>query len=334
MHKALIQDIQQLKPQRQICVLGSAMIDLRMNIPRLPQSGEDALLDYQNMHLGGCAFNIILALKRLAIDAYAALPLGKGLWATETARLLTHHGITSDLHNEQLDNGWCMALVEPSGERTFLTVEGAETHWTDELYQQINIPPHALIYLSGYQLLSPTGNKAIRWLQHINNPYQLIIDLGPRIEQLTHQRLQQLLEFNPLFTLNRQETNHLATLEGQQSLATQNIADFAQYWFNKYQLPLVIRADQQGAWAQDGSTTTHLAAYTVPVKDTIGAGDSHTAGVLAGLSAGWGLTQATHLGNAIASYVVAHEGADCTPTQQQLLNWLTAITSADYNKTN
>lgn len=325
MQAELIQAIEQLDPQRQICVLGSAMIDLRMHVPRLPLSGEDALLDYQSMHLGGCAFNIVLALQRLAINSYAALPIGKGLWATETAKLLAQHGIVSDLHNDCLDNGWCMALVEPSGERTFLTVEGAETHWSDDIFQQIKVEPQAIIYLSGYQLLSSTGNKTIQWLQQLSHPFQLIIDFGPRIDQLNLQQLQQLLPFKPLLTLNQQEAMYLAKLEGQEALLNNDIAKFTHYWLNTYQLPLLIRCGQQGAFTQDTTQAKHIEAFPVQVKDTIGAGDSHTAGLLAGLAAGWRLDKATLLGNAIASYVVAHVGGDCAPTQQQLIQWLTVM---------
>lgn len=322
MYSKLIKLIDTLSCQTQLCILGSAMIDLRMSVPRLPASGEDTLLNFQSMHLGGCAFNIVLALKRLAIEAYPALPIGKGVWANETTKLLANYGITSHLYNEHLDNGWCMALVESSGERTFLTVEGAETHWTDELLQQIQIIPHAIIYLSGYQLLSPIGDKTIQWLENISNPFQLVIDFGPRIEQLTLQKLHQLLAFKPLLTVNRQESQYLAKLEGQSDLLERNIASFGQYWLTKYQLPLLIRQDKQGVFVQDETVAKYIHALPTNVKDTIGAGDSHTAGLLAGLSAHWCLEDAALLGNAIASYVVAHEGGDCSPTKEQLIRWL------------
>lgn len=321
MYKDLIKSIATLNCQSQLCVLGSAMIDLRMNVARLPVSGEDTLLDYKSMHLGGCAFNIALALKRIGVESYSALPIGKGLWATQTAQLLRHYGISSPLYNEHLDNGWCMALVEPSGERTFFTVEGAETHWNDEVFQQIHVEPNAIIYLSGYQLLSPSGIKVEQWLQRLKSPFRLVIDFGPRIERLTKQQLHQLLNFRPLLTLNRQEAHYLAKLEDKPHLFEKDIASFAQYWQDTYDLALLIRLDQQGALVQD-KTIKHVAAFPVTVKDSIGAGDSHTAGVLAGLSSSWSLEKATLLGNAIASYVVAHEGGDCSPTKEQLIRWL------------
>lgn len=55
------------------------------------------------------------------------------------------------------------------------------------------------------------------------------------------------------------------------------------------------------------------------VVDTIGAGDCHAGGVLAGLASSLPLADAVLLGNAVASWVVGHRGGDCAPTREELL---------------
>ncbi|PYB00548.1 carbohydrate kinase family protein, partial [Serratia marcescens] len=62
----------------------------------------------------------------------------------------------------------------------------------------------------------------------------------------------------------------------------------------------------------------HVPAYPVDVVDTIGAGDAHCAGLLAGLSAGWPLPQAVDLANRVAACVVASLGAANPPDWPQL----------------
>lgn len=212
-NQALIKEIDTLTNTRQICVIGAAIIDLVMKVERLPISGEDALLNYQNIHIGGCAFNIALCLQRLGINADNALPIGNGKWANEVKQLLAHQNIDSKLVNHDYDNGWCMALVEPSGERTFLTIEGAENQWSVELLSQIRLENEALIYLSGYQLTCSTGEKIIDWLKTLTTTFQLVIDVGPRIEHLTQEQLSTLLTFKPILTVNRQEATYLANIE-------------------------------------------------------------------------------------------------------------------------
>jgi sugar/nucleoside kinase (ribokinase family) len=68
---------------------------------------------------------------------------------------------------------------------------------------------------------------------------------------------------------------------------------------------LIVRHDKDGATWYDGDASGVVPAFPATVVDTIGAGDSHAGGTLAGL-AGWSLADAVLLGNAVASWVVSH----------------------------
>ena len=82
---------------------------------------------------------------------------------------------------------------------------------------------------------------------------------------------------------------------------------------------LIVRHDKDGAAWYDGDASGVVPAFPATVVDTIGAGDSHAGGTLAGLAAGWSLADAILLGNAVASWVVSHRGGDCAPTREELL---------------
>ncbi|MEG2041331.1 MAG: PfkB family carbohydrate kinase [Hafnia sp.] len=56
----------------------------------------------------------------------------------------------------------------------------------------------------------------------------------------------------------------------------------------------------------------------VQVVDTIGAGDSHCAGLLAGLASGLTAKDSLILANHVAAYVVSFRGGDCAPTVGEL----------------
>ncbi len=70
--------------------------------------------------------NIAIALKKLGLNSVNALPIGKGKWADVIETAMLEKELSSSLYNHSGDNGWCMALVEPDGERTFLSVSGVE----------------------------------------------------------------------------------------------------------------------------------------------------------------------------------------------------------------
>lgn len=316
--RQLISQIDALQTKRQICVLGAAIIDLVMKAPRLPLSGEDILLSQQERHIGGCAFNIALMLKRLGLNSYNALPIGNGVWANEVSQMMGYHDISSVLYNPEGDNGWCLALVEPSGERTFLTIEGVENTWNWQILNQLQIEKDALIYLSGYQLTSNTGETILDWLESLTTPFTLFIDFGPRISKLSEEILNRLFAFKPILSVNRQEAQFLG-LNTQSEDLKLSVQNFAKKWFDIYQTPIIVRLDCLGAYCYEKEKQTWTDIFPVKVIDTIGAGDNHAGGVLAALSANWSLSDAVLLGNAVASYVVGQSGADCSPTKEQLI---------------
>ena len=69
-------------------------------------------------------------------------------------------------------------------------------------------------------------------------------------------------------------------------------------------LALSVTAGRSGSWVRDGSSLQHIAALTVPVESTAGAGDAHVAGLIAGVAAGLPLTEAHHLAMLVAALSV------------------------------
>ncbi|MEF1341254.1 PfkB family carbohydrate kinase, partial [Vibrio rotiferianus] len=197
---------------------------------------------------------------------------------------------------------------EPDGERTFLSASGVENNWNQETLNQLSINDDAIIYLSGYQLASACGAEIVNWLETLPSTVQLFIDFGPRIADIDATLLERLLAIKPIISLNRQEAEHLGM---------QDSPSFVEQWYSRYGCPLVLRIDSDGALFNNGESNGMVAPFAAEVVDTIGAGDTHAGGVLAGLSSGWELADAVLLGNAVASYVVSHEGGDCAPSVAQ-----------------
>ena len=48
--------------------------------------------------------------------------------------------------------GYCLSLVEADGERTFITVQGAECHFKKEWFDRIDMSRYENIYIAGYQV--------------------------------------------------------------------------------------------------------------------------------------------------------------------------------------
>lgn len=276
--------------------------------------GCDIELQQQSVNIGGCALNIAVALKRLGMEADNALPVGQGVWADIIRNNMAREGLSSRIDGVTGDNGWCLALVEPDGERTFMSFSGVENQWNPTWLAQLTVPPQSLVSLSGYQLASPCGEVLVHWLESLRDitPY---IDFGPRIADIPETLMQRIMACKPVISLNRQEAE-IAAERFRLPVATEA---FGQAWLKKLAMPLIVRHDEEGAWYFSAEEQGLAAPFPVAVVDTIGAGDSHAGGTLAGLASGWTLGESVLLGNAVASWVVGHRGGDCSPTREALL---------------
>ncbi|WP_449551386.1 PfkB family carbohydrate kinase [Lelliottia amnigena] len=304
--------LESLTAQRPVTVLGAAVIDVIADAYALPWRGCDIELKQQSVNIGGCALNIAIALKRLGIDAQNALPVGHGVWADIIRNAMAAQGLHSAVEAETGDNGWCLALVEPDGERTFMSFSGVENQWQQRWLDKLVVPAKSLVYLSGYQLAAPCGELLTCWLEQLRDVTPFI-DFGPRFEDIPDALMARIMACKPIVSLNRQEAHIAAACIGADD------ASLGKAWQKRYGCPLIVRYDKDGAWYYDGENTGHVAAFPATVVDTIGAGDSHAGGTLAGLAAGWGFADAVALGNAVAAWVVSHRGGDCAPTREALL---------------
>ncbi|MNB72999.1 putative sugar kinase YdjH [compost metagenome] len=312
MTTGLSHSLETLTAQRPVTVLGAAVIDVIADAYALPWRGCDIELKQQGVNIGGCALNIAIALKRLGIEAQNALPVGHGVWADIIRNAMAKQDLHSAVEADSGDNGWCLALVEPDGERTFMSFSGVENQWQQSWLDALVIPAKSLVYLSGYQLASPCGELLTRWLEELND-VTAFIDFGPRIADISDALMVRIMACKPVVSLNRQEAQIAAERLG---VAVESLGEA---WQDRYGCPLIVRHDKDGAWYYDGENTGYVPAFTATVVDTIGAGDSHAGGTLAGLAAGWTLPEAITLGNAVAAWVVSHRGGDCAPTREELL---------------
>ncbi|MFT4269476.1 MAG: PfkB family carbohydrate kinase [Pantoea sp.] len=311
-------DLTRLAGRLPVCVVGAAVVDVIADAYSLPHRGSDIELHQQGVNVGGCALNVAIALHRLGVPSINALPLGNGVWAGIVRQKLVEYGIESVLETASGDNGWCLALVEPDGERTFLSVSGVENQWDAALLDTLPQPAHRWIYLSGYQLTSKSGEVLISWLERQPQPWQLLVDFGPRLADIADAQFARIMALNPLITVNRQE----AELLWRERLGASEPFDahaLLARWQQRFGSAMVVRLDSDGAGYSDAATQGWVPALATTVVDTIGAGDSHAGGLLAGLASGWSLADSVALGNAVASYVVSQRGGDCAPDRVTLI---------------
>lgn len=218
-----------------------------------------------------------MALKRLGIEAGNALPLGQGVWAEIIRNRMAKEDLISLIDNAEGDNGWCLALVEPDGERTFMSFSGVENQWNRQWLARLTVAPGSLLYFSGYQLASPCGELLVEWLEKLQDVTPFI-DFGPRIGDIPDALLARIMACRPLVSLNRQE----AEIAAERFALSAEITTLGKQWQEKFAAPLIVRLDKEGAWYFSNDASGCIPAFPTQVVDTIGAGDSHAVAYLPG----------------------------------------------------
>jgi sugar/nucleoside kinase (ribokinase family) len=123
-----------------------------------------------------------------------------------------------------------------------MSFSGVENQWCDAWLERLHAPSGGLVYLSGYQLASASGERLVSWLER-QPQVSAFIDFGPRIADIPETLMARLMALKPLVSVNRQEAAIAAEAHG----FSPEVSAFGAAWLKKYAAPLIVRLDKEGA---------------------------------------------------------------------------------------
>lgn len=284
-------------------VIGAAIIDIIMKIKRLPKSGEDILCSETVSTVGGCAYNVAGTLRGFDVDHDLFVPVGRGMYGDMIAGDLEKLGYRILIREEESDNGYCLCLVEEDGERTFITVKGAEGRFRPSWFEQLSQDAYDSIYVAGYQVCGASGRVISDWMAGAKDRMKekrVFFAPGPVITDIDQAVMERILSVGPILHLNEKEAFDYAKQT--------SVEDCLRYLYGLNHNLVVVTMGASGTMYYDGSVMRQVPAYKKQVKDTIGAGDSHVAAMIAGYSKGLDTEQCVRLANRVASAIVSIQG--------------------------
>jgi sugar/nucleoside kinase (ribokinase family) len=285
---------------RRLVSLGSVIVDLVLEVPALPPRGGDVLAAQTAMAAGG-ALNVLSAAARLGLPGLYGGPHGTGPFGDLVRASLRREGIAvAQPPNLTLDTGWTVAMIEPDGERTFITVTGADGIVEASSLEAIEYREGDAVYVSGYDLAYPGAGDAIaNHVASLAPELFVAFDPGPLVADIPRGRLQAILERATAVSLNEREEGLLHEIGAE---------------------IVVLRQGARGAtFLPRGGEPIHVDAVRLKhVVDTSGAGDVHVGAMLAGLAQGLPWPDAVRLANQAAAFAIARRGPATGPTMAEL----------------
>lgn len=292
-----------LSSRAKTLVLGSTVVDVVIKVPQLPATAQDVNITSQHHQLGGCAYNVAHILQLAQAPHILCSPVGCGIYGDFVRRSLQGKNIPVFAQVPNVANGCCYCLVEPSGERTFLSHHGAEYLFYRQWFTEEVLAGADSVYICGLELEEETSDSLVDFLEEQSH-LQVFFAPGPRITTISSNLIERILGLSPILHLNETEAcsfTHCPTLE--EAIISLH---------NKTRNDLVVTQGDQGATCLYRGKLYHTGGHKTKVIDTIGAGDAHIGSIIASLHQGKTLPQALAVANTVSAAVVSVAGASLT----------------------
>ena len=309
-----------------VVLMGQILVDLAVRGDTLPGPGGDVWAIDEGMHVGG-GFNALVAARRMGAEAVSLSPIGSGPHSSLIQAALEHEGIT-DLGPRiaGIDNGFCIAFTDRTGERTFISTKGAETMspasaWADFVR---TMHPGDVLYIDGYLMDHPANREAAEAaLRILPEGVRVLLDVSPVIGIPSA-----LPSDGVIVSMNLREAQEIARQRGDASDRNQCFQprEAARAMLSTLDRPVLLRAGAEGAYfvrSRDAALSapdtdpSYIPTPRVEAIDTNGAGDAHSGVLAASLALGIPTERALLLANCAGALSTTVVGpASCPPRDQ------------------
>ncbi len=278
---------------KKVLMIGSTVCDIVLNLDHLPSRQEDVHPEKMITRIGGCAFNAAHALAHLDVPYTFISPQGTGVYGDFIRKETKRHGLVSDIYVHE-ENGSCLCFVEKDGERTFLSMHGAEYSFDPKWLDSYDLNEYKLGYICGLEVEERNGDELVDFVLH--SKIQFLFAPGPRLLHIQKDRWNRLLNHGVMLHLNEHEAmsiTHSATVESA-----------AEKLYAQTKNLVVVTCGDKGCYVKK-EDQFWVNVTPVKVSDTIGAGDTHAGAFLAAMSYNKSLIECAEFANLAASKVVS-----------------------------
>lgn len=259
-----------------VLVIGDVITDILVRPAGSVARGTDTPATIRQMP-GGSGANQAVWLAAMGVDAHFAARVG----AADVVRLIRHfegQGVAAHLAADETNpTGTLICLVDPDGERSFLTDRGANAHLDEDDLPQSLLDGADRLHVSGYALFEETPRAAVRSLIAAARTRNIPVSVDPAstgpLQAVGPSSFLDWLDGIETLFPNAEEAALLTGSTDPQTQIDRLLSRFPR---------IILKRGREGAiLATREAAPIALPAETVEVIDTTGAGDAFLAGFLA-----------------------------------------------------
>ncbi|MEU3020591.1 PfkB family carbohydrate kinase [Nocardiopsis sp. NPDC007018] len=297
--------------------VGPVIVDVVMTVDRLPEQGGGAFADTARTVAGG-GFNVIAAARRAGMEVVYGGAHGTGPHGDLVRSALRDAGVVVAHPPRPRDTGFCVALVDASAERTFVTHLGAETDLPLADLRTLRPVAGDFVYTVGYSLLpGERADELVTWIGALASGVRLVVDPAPVVGAIPPATLDAVLSRTDVLSLSAVEAAEVTGVTDPSvsvSLLAGRVAPGG---------VVVLRDSAEGCLVVcGGDAPRRVPGFRVDAVDTNGAGDAHVGVFTAALAEGRPPLEAARRANAAAALAVTRRGPATSPKAEELERFL------------
>ena len=289
-----------------IVVVGSANLDLVYSVERIPQPGETLLATGASQHPGGKGNNQVIAVARAGAPVAFVAAMGTDEAASVLRAALDDAGAVMMVRETAAVTGTALITVDASAENTIVVNSGANAMLVELTASELAAIEAADYLLMQLETPLETVLAASRAARAAGTT--VVLNAAPARELPA-----ELVELVDILIVNEHEALLVASgIEAAGPLPPSVNVNNAAAVGEKLRsaIPaIVITLGGDGAMVVDSNGASHVPARKVEPLDTTGAGDTLCGALVAALSEGMTLVDATAFASAAAALSVQRKGA-------------------------
>ena len=285
-----------------IVALGDLMLDIVMRLSEPLSQGGHALAQ-AHLSPGGSAANFAVWACRLGAEVGLIARVGNDLLGHALLQDLKQEGITQGLLVGEETTGFTVAL-DQGGTRTMLAARGAASALRVDDLDLSLLEQADILHITAYSFFDDSPRQATLAAMRFVQERGKLVSLDPAaygfLKNAGPERFLALAKGVDMLFPNLDEGRALTGEEEPERVLHVLLRHF----------PVVaLKLGEYGAMAGAGEAVVHHPGFSVPVVDTMGAGDAFAAGFVVHWLAHHDLAQAVEQGNRVAAGVVQVSGA-------------------------
>jgi len=286
-----------------IAVIGSIVMDIIVETPRIPGSGENLHARQVTPATGGKAANAAVAFTRLGGRSHLISNVGEDAFGDEALRTLKREGvdIAGVGRGHDAPTGAGVLLVEPDGQTAFIIAPGANLTLTPTEVEERLRPLLGQIdgLLFNFEAPEDALLRAVELARDADVP--IFVDAGP-----ARPYSPELWHHAAILSPNQPETEAIVGFSIDTDAAARAAASAL---LAQGPRAVVLKLGARGALLATPDDMRFFPAFPIRPVDAAGAGDAFTAGLVWARLQGWSWERSLRWANACGGLAAARLGA-------------------------